>query len=90
LQDSIVHVVDGDAKVADQTFEFEEIYRNDLDVTARFACLQGLLDSFKRISMSKYEGSLLGRKLHFNDVSIHPFTLLAGPLPATDEWQRAI
>ena len=53
LQRATVHVVDGPAHVADQSFEFEAVHRNGFDVITCLAGLQGTFNSFERISVSK-------------------------------------
>lgn len=63
LQRAAVHVVDGPAHVADQSFEFEAIHRDDFDVMTSLAVLQGMLNSFERISVSKEKRSLFGGEL---------------------------
>ena len=60
LQRASVHVVDGPAHVANQSFEFEAVHRDNLDVRTCLAGLQGVFNLFERISVSKEKRSSSG------------------------------
>ena len=63
LQRATAHVVDRPAYVANQSFEFEVVHRDDFDVMTRLAGLQGMLNSFERISvaMRRFDDGLFTR-----------------------------
>jgi len=71
LHRAAVHVVDGPAHVANQSFEFEAVHGDDFDVRTRLAGLQGKCDSFERISVSQEQRAFFRGELHPDRLSFH-------------------
>ncbi|MGY8880413.1 MAG: hypothetical protein ACKVKV_07070, partial [Dehalococcoidia bacterium] len=77
LHRAAVHVVDGPAHVANQSFEFEAVHGNDFDVRTRLAGFQGMCDSFERISVSKEQRAFFRGELNLDRLSFHQVQLPA-------------
>jgi hypothetical protein len=82
LHRAAVHVVDGPAHVANQSFEFEVVHGDDFDVRTRLAGLQGKCDSFERISVSKKKRSFFRGELNPDCLALHQ-----ARLPALATWR---
>ena len=71
LQRATVHVVNGAAHVANQSLDFEAVHGDDFDIRTRLAGLQGLCDSFERISVSQEQRAFFRGEMHPDRLSFH-------------------
>ena len=55
LQGSIMHVIDGDAEVADKAFQLEGVHGDDFDLATLFPSRERVLDAFDGIAISEEE-----------------------------------
>ncbi|MDA0282605.1 MAG: hypothetical protein O3B86_04550 [Planctomycetota bacterium] len=85
LQRATVHVVDGASHVANQSLEFEAVHGDDFDIRTRLAGLEGLCDSFERISVSQEQRAFFRGELHPDRFSFHQARLPAWTTSCMDD-----